>query len=350
MDFSPKPGCPMCSIVAQPYPSLLHSPRSPSFGPPGTITNSGGGGDGPAHIIYKDDKVTAYLERNNPVSSKGHVVIMLNLHVPSIYAFSSSDLSLLTHLQQLGNNLLTRHMRGDTFSSINTNPVDQGSPSAGLSYASPDQAEKIHVGFIVSPFSDPKIPVKDHVHCHAYVGEMDLAGWWRKVNYSGLAWYAAEDLIAEIREQTSNNRIKSGYTNRPSAPIDRVPDAGAAAGYADGTGMLQSPVVPGTGNLQVPARSGSSGGRPSVTVPIIQDDGLVDGTDPSTPKPGDTMQTDLGVPKIAPVQSSRSSSSSAAGKRPMGPRHKDSMNTNSMQMGSVGSSPSGSTPELVPTA
>lgn len=66
----------MCSIVSQPYPSLLHSPRSASFG-----SNSGPAagvsGSGPAHIIYKDDKVTAYLEKNNPVSSKGHVVIML---------------------------------------------------------------------------------------------------------------------------------------------------------------------------------------------------------------------------------------------------------------------------------
>lgn len=36
------------------------------------------------------------------------------------------------------------------------------------------------------------------------------------------------------RESTSNNRVKSGYTNRPTAPIDMVPSAGAVSGTADG--------------------------------------------------------------------------------------------------------------------
>jgi hypothetical protein len=49
-----------------------------------------------------------------------------------------------------------------------------------------------------------------------------------------LAWYPIEDLIAEIRESISNNRVKSGYGNRSSAPIDMVPSAGARAGHADG--------------------------------------------------------------------------------------------------------------------
>lgn len=114
------------------------------------------------------------------------------------------------HMQTLGQSLLTRHLRGEPFTSLTSisssastnslNPADAHAPIIGTAVplGSPDE-EKIHVGFIVSPFADPMISVKDHVHCHAYVGTMDRAGWWRKVNYSGMGWYAAEDLIAEIR-------------------------------------------------------------------------------------------------------------------------------------------------------
>jgi hypothetical protein len=55
------------------------------------------------------------------------------------------------------------------------------------------------IGFITPPFSDSKIPVKDHLHAHAYIAPADLLGWWRRVSYGPLAWYAIEDLIAEIR-------------------------------------------------------------------------------------------------------------------------------------------------------
>jgi hypothetical protein len=112
----------------------------------------------------------------------------------------------------------------------------------------------MHVGFITPPFRDSKIPITDHLHAHAYLGTPDLAGWWRGTAYGSLAWYSVQDLIAEIRcvllashmtlpvtynsvvrESTSNNRVKSGYTNRPTAPIDLVPGAGATSGNADGT-------------------------------------------------------------------------------------------------------------------
>jgi len=49
-----------------------------------------------------------------------------------------------------------------------------------------------------------------------------------------MAWYDIDDLIAEIRETVSNNRVKSGYENRRSAPIDMVPQAGARTGTTDG--------------------------------------------------------------------------------------------------------------------
>lgn len=61
-----------------------------------------------------------------------------------------------------------------------------------------------------------------------------MLGWWRGVAYGPLAWYAIDDLIAEIRESVSNNRVKSGYDNRINAPIDTVPEAGARTGAADG--------------------------------------------------------------------------------------------------------------------
>lgn len=72
-DFAPRPGCPLCSIVSTPYPSLLQSPRSPFFN--GNANNNNGA---PApQIVHKDEKVTVYLERANPVSSKGHLIIVL---------------------------------------------------------------------------------------------------------------------------------------------------------------------------------------------------------------------------------------------------------------------------------
>jgi len=95
--------------------------------------------------------------------------------------------------------------------------------------------QQFRIGFITPPFKDNKIPVADHLHAHAYIAPGDLMGWWRGVAYSSVAWYDIDDLIAEIRESVSNNRVKSGYANRTSAPIDLVPQAGARMGAADGT-------------------------------------------------------------------------------------------------------------------
>jgi len=81
--------------------------------------------------------------------------------------------------------------------------------------------------------------VTDHLHAHAYIAPADKAGWWRAIAYGPLAWYAIDDLIAEIRETTSNNRVKSGYTNRPTAPIDMVEDAGARSGNANGVELTE---------------------------------------------------------------------------------------------------------------
>ncbi|TXT15570.1 hypothetical protein VHUM_00073 [Vanrija humicola] len=79
---------------------------------------------------------------------------------------------------------------------------------------------------------DPRSPYA-HLHAQAFLGPFDksLPGstiWRRNVVFGTLNWWGINDLIAEIREETSNNRIKSGYENlRPNAPLSKVPDAGA---------------------------------------------------------------------------------------------------------------------------
>ena len=55
------------------------------------------------------------------------------------------------------------------------------------------------IGFITPPFRDPRIPVTDHLHAHAFINPADQLGWFRRVAYSSLAWYDIDDLIAEIR-------------------------------------------------------------------------------------------------------------------------------------------------------
>lgn len=51
--------------------------------------------------------------------------------------------------------------------------------------------------------------------------------WRRTVVFNPFNWWGLEDLRAEIREECSNNRVKSGYDDRYNSPIDKVPDAGA---------------------------------------------------------------------------------------------------------------------------
>lgn len=211
----------MCSIVTTASHATPNSPRSPSF-PAGSTQ---------PEVLWRDDNFTCYREKANPVSSKGHILIVFNLHVPSLYTLSSSDLPLLSHIKSLGKRLL--------FSlAAPTSPVQ--TPLSAVS-STPLQADdsSFRIGFITPPFKDNKIPVTDHLHAHAFIAPADQAGWWRGIAYSSVAWYAIDDLIAEIREETSNNRVRSGNTGRPGnantvRPIDMVPDAGSRAGTADG--------------------------------------------------------------------------------------------------------------------
>ncbi|KAF8898400.1 hypothetical protein BD779DRAFT_1483700 [Infundibulicybe gibba] len=214
MAFTPKLGCPMCGIVSSALHTPSHSPLSPSF--PADSTQS--------EILWRDDNFTAYREKAHPVSSRAHVIVAFNLHVPSIYTLSSSDLPLLVNLRNLATRLLS------SYTSPATTPSTAQHSITPLSTSN----TPIRIGFITPPFKDNKIPVTDHLHAHAFIGPADLMGWFRGIAYSPVAWYAIDDLIAEIRESVSNNRIKSGYKNRPNAPIDMVPQAGARAGTADG--------------------------------------------------------------------------------------------------------------------
>ncbi|KAF7965597.1 hypothetical protein HWV62_30429 [Athelia sp. TMB] len=225
--FAPKPGCPMCSIVSTASHAPHNSPRSPSF-PVGSTQ---------PEVLWRDDNFTAYREKANPVSSKGHIIIAFN------------DLPLLVNVRNLANRLLSSLVSSTSSPSVTPATVASPTSSTAPRVGGPD----FHVGFITPPFKDNKIPVTDHLHAHAYIGNGDLMGWWRGVAYSSVAWYSIDDLIAEIRyafrfrmpyavfivfclssESVSNNRIKSGYRNR-NAPIDEVADAGARSGAADGT-------------------------------------------------------------------------------------------------------------------
>jgi len=203
----------MCGMVSK---AAIHvepnSPRSPSFHT----------GSTEPEFLWRDDNFTAYREKANPVSSKGHIIVTFNLHVPSIYTLSSTDLPLLVNIRNLATRLLNNLLPPTSLAST---------PDASPLYRpNPD----FRIGFITPPFWDGKIPVTDHLHCHAYIAPANLAGWFRGIAYGSAAWYAIDDLIAEIRESVSNNRIKSGHENRARAPIDLVPDAGSRSGTADG--------------------------------------------------------------------------------------------------------------------
>ncbi|KAF9452537.1 hypothetical protein P691DRAFT_721588 [Macrolepiota fuliginosa MF-IS2] len=222
MAFAPKSGCPMCSIISSASHATPNSPRSPSF-PAGSTQ---------PEVLWRDDNFTAYKEKANPVSTKGHIIIAFNLHVPSIYTLSSTDLPLLVNVRNLAIRLLTSLLPDATPASPSTAlPAQQTNPS-------------FRIGFITPPFKDNKIPVTDHLHAHAYITPADLMGWWRGIGYGPLAWYPIDDLIAEIRESVSNNRVKSGYENRSRAPIDLVPGAGARSGTADGTETTEPGIAP----------------------------------------------------------------------------------------------------------
>lgn len=77
----------------------------------------------------------------------------------------------------------------------------QPSPNSAmaLTHSARTRPPNFCIGFITSPFRDPRIPVSDHLHAHAYISPANQLGWFRGIAYSSLAWYDIDDLIAEIR-------------------------------------------------------------------------------------------------------------------------------------------------------
>lgn len=261
----------MCSIVSTAQSDPLSSPRSPSFSSASTTPE----------ILWKDENFTAYREREYPVSSRAHIIIAFNLHVPSIYSLSSTDLPLLVNVRNIGNRLL---------SSLSSRASPASSPRTDAVNDMPSNKD-FHIGFITPPFKDNKIPVTDHLHAHAYVAPADLMGWWRGVAYGPLAWYSVEDLIAEIRETVSNNRVKSGYDRR-GAPIDLVPSAGSRQGTADGMDTTEPGI-----SKESDIEAGESYGRPSTTNLLLPSTSNLDLNSPSSPALLSPLQETSQIPE-----------------------------------------------------
>lgn len=255
MDFAPKAGCPMCGIVAAAQHGAPGLPARPAL--------AAGAASSAADVVWRDDDFTVYRETAHPVSTRGHLVVAFkcvllhrskpslltalsfpasrSLHVPSIYALvrhlcrrsahvvaclltsdfatydiiqSSSDLPLLASLKALSTRLLAHQAAASASSSTATSPA--GSPQTFAAAAPPLPAgAQVRVGFITPPFKDSKIPVTDHLHAHAFLAPADQLGWWRALSYSPLAWYAVDDLVAEIR-YVPLSLIPSPVSPRPS--------------------------------------------------------------------------------------------------------------------------------------
>nr|ODN88297.1 hypothetical protein L203_02906 [Cryptococcus depauperatus CBS 7841] len=191
-------------------------PRSPSQAPiPVPSGRRGGRRVGGRDIIYHDKDITVYRAENNERLCDGnkHIIIVVNEHLQSVYEFGASDIPLLSHILDTATQIL------HSAAAASNADVERGHGK-----------DDVQVGFVGSIFKDPQSPYA-HLHAHAYLPPINtkLAGasfWRRKVIFGPLNWWSVQDLRAEIREATSNNRIKTGYQHR-EAPIDHVPDAGS---------------------------------------------------------------------------------------------------------------------------
>jgi hypothetical protein len=105
---------------------------------------------------------------------------------------SSSDLPLLASLRDIATNLLYSYLPPEA-------PLPSPNSAASLTESARTRPSNFSIGFITPPFRDPRIPVTDHLHAHAFISPADQLGWFRRIAYSSLAWYDIDDLIAEIR-------------------------------------------------------------------------------------------------------------------------------------------------------
>lgn len=115
----------------------------------------------------------------------------------NVFIQSSSDLPLLVTVRDLARRSLASLARQS--SSSHQSPGASASSSPSVIPTNAEDDSQFRIGFITPPFKDNKIPVTDHLHAHAYIAPADLMGWWRGIAYGPLAWYAIDDLIAEIR-------------------------------------------------------------------------------------------------------------------------------------------------------
>ena len=105
---------------------------------------------------------------------------------------SSSDIPLLAAIRDTATRLLC------TLSAPET-PLPSPSSAVSLTHSSRTRPSNFRIGFITPPFRDPRIPVTDHLHAHAFITPANQLGWFRSIAYSSVAWYDVDDLIAEIR-------------------------------------------------------------------------------------------------------------------------------------------------------
>jgi len=171
---------------------------------------------GGREIVYHDSDITVYPAsgKERLCSDGRHLIVVVNRHLQTVYEMGPADVPMLSNILNVAEQLLC---------SLPGNGTEEGRKALDL-----------RVGFVGSVMRDPQSP-HVHLHAHAMLGPVDtsLPGatfWRRNVVFGGLNWWSVDDLRAEIREETSNNRVKSGYADRGRAPIDKVPDAGSLAG------------------------------------------------------------------------------------------------------------------------
>ncbi|WWD17357.1 hypothetical protein CI109_101798 [Kwoniella shandongensis] len=249
------------------YHQPFESARSLS---PAPVVQPRSGESGNTEYVYQDRDVTAFrAEGKERLCSNGkHLIIAINRHVENVYDLGPADVPILGHILETARRiLLSSSIEAHTSSA---NDAERGKGKA--------KDEDVRVGFVGTVVRDPQSP-HAHLHAHALLGPIDTslpgASFWRRnVVFGGVNWWSVEDLIAEIRESTSNNRVKSGYQHRGSAPIDRVLDAGSVEGlpnamdpdqYQDVSPPNSAPVDQSFPNTSAKASSSASSHAPSDT-------------------------------------------------------------------------------------
>lgn len=131
-----------------------------------------------SQTLFHDDTITA-IQANAPIASQ-HIIVLTNAHVQNVHELTYDDIPLLKHIKDTALKLLK------------------------------EAETEVTIGFISSPFSDPQMPIKTHLHAHAFTHiDRKRCSWMRSWVFSGLIFYKLDDLVAEIRESVTNNRIKS---------------------------------------------------------------------------------------------------------------------------------------------